>query len=52
MNGIIQKKKILQNKKVNPFKKECVDNKKNKIESNCINKVKKINNNTKKQLIK
>ena len=46
MNGIIQKKKIVQNKKVNPFKKECVDHKKNKIESNCLN-----NNNTKKHLI-
>ena len=45
IKGVIKKKKIVQNKKMNPFKKENDDYKKNKIESNCIKYVKKINNN-------
>ena len=45
IKGVIKKKKIVQNKNINPFKKENDDYKKNKIESNCIKDIKKINNN-------
>ena len=43
MKGAIKKKKIVQNKNINPFKNESNDNKKNKMEIKCIKNVKKIN---------
>ena len=52
MKGVIKKKKIVQNKNINPFKNESNDNKKNKIEVKCIKNVKKINNNINKVINK
>ena len=52
MKGVIKKKKIVQNKNINPFKNESNDNKKNKIEVKCIKNVKKINNNINKAINK
>ena len=52
MKGVIKKKKIVNNKVSNPFKKESSDNKKNKMEVKYSKGIKKINNNINKVINK